>query len=416
MANLFLNVSKEWQSILICKEFQEAVSKVYKITKEENLICPPQSKWFEWARLTQLNDIKVIIVGQDPYPTAGVAHGLSFSSNSSIQPSLKNIYKCLFQSNLIEKIPKTAHLGSWAKQGVLLLNAALTTEIGKAGHHTKAWLPYTSYILKKISDYGKKNNTPFYFMLWGVKAQNTMGYIDCEYHHILLWGHPSPLAQHGPKEKQFVNCNHFIKCKFINWNSVNMETVIEEKMETQAELDPQVVKYYNHPKCIHVFTDGSCVGNGTRKAFAGFAALFVKGPLKDISIRSSLKPNSQNTPSNIRAEGLAIIAALEKLVDIDTNIWNKCCIYTDCEFWINMLQTFMPNWSELDFVKKANSDITTRLWDLWTCIELEKKEILLQFVPSHNKTHWEQSNDEIKQWCAKNNVLADKLANKARME
>lgn len=139
-----------------------------------------------------LPEVKVVLIGQDPYHGPNQAHGLCFSVNDGIPhpPSLKNIFKELEQ-DIGKPYPASGNLESWAKQGVLLLNATLTVREGEAGsHQKKGWETFTDAVIKAISD----NGTNVIFMLWGGYAKKKSKLIDKNKHHILTSGHPSPLS------------------------------------------------------------------------------------------------------------------------------------------------------------------------------------------------------------------------------
>lgn len=388
-------ISKEWQNILYNDELQNIKEKIRAITPDDK-ICPPKEKWFEFARLTPLDNIKIIIVGQDAYYTDGTAQGLCFSSlDKKIPPSLMNIYKCLKNSELIDKMPDTADISYWARQGVLLINVGITTEKGIAGKHLRIWANYSINLFKNISEYGIKNNKRFIYFLWGNYAQNLKNFVDPG-HIVMTWTHPSPLAQRGPEEKRFINCNHFKEANkllsswgvdVINWNPICDEERKEEKII-----------------CHSVFVDGACKGNGSKTASGGYAAIFVDGPWKDREVAEPL----QNT-TNIRAEAAAIIKVLELLNEEEE--WDKCAIYTDSEFWRKMIYEYMPRWSEETFNKKANPDLTKKIWELWRGIKNKNQYIEIIWVPAHNKRGWKTSENAYEKWCYMNNERVDKLAN-----
>ena len=187
--------------------------------KNKYRLFPAGKQIFEAFNLTPFNEIKLVILGQDPYHGAGQAHGLSFSVPDGIKapPSLVNIYKELKEDVGIE-IPKTGNLTPWAKQGVLLLNATLTVRESQAGsHQNKGWELFTDAVIKKLSDEKKG----LVFLLWGNYAKQKGALIDATKHHVLSAPHPSPLARGG-----FFGCKHFSKTneilqkqgqKPINW-------------------------------------------------------------------------------------------------------------------------------------------------------------------------------------------------------
>jgi uracil-DNA glycosylase len=171
-------------------------------------VYPPEDKVFEAMRLTSFEDVRVVIVGQDPYHGRGQAHGLCFSvlPGVAIPPSLVNIYKELEQ-DLHLTVPSHGCLTSWAKQGVLLLNATLTVEDGSPmSHHKKGWERFTDAIIEAIAT--KKEHVVF--MLWGKNAQEKcQRVLDLLHssHLVLTASHPSPFSAHSG----FFGCRHFSK-------------------------------------------------------------------------------------------------------------------------------------------------------------------------------------------------------------
>lgn len=169
------------------------------------VIYPPEHLIFNAFILTSFLNLKVIILGQDPYHGEGQAHGLSFSVPKGIKvpPSLKNIYKEL-QSDTSFEIPKHGNLENWAKQGVLLLNAILTVNASEPASHKKSgWESFTDAVIQKISE----NSEHKVFLLWGKFAQEKAQFIDGSKHLILKAAHPSPFSAHNG----FLGCKHFSK-------------------------------------------------------------------------------------------------------------------------------------------------------------------------------------------------------------
>ena len=204
-----IQFENSWQEIL-----QEELDKNYMINlqsfihireKEGHTIFPPNNLIFKAFNHTPFDQVRVVIIGQDPYHGENQAHGLAFSvqKGEKLPPSLKNIYKELQSEYNDFQIPKHGDLGSWADQGVLLLNATLTVEASKAGsHQNQGWEIFTDRIIQIISE--KRNK--IVFLLWGKYAQAKARLIDHNKHLILTAAHPSPFsAYHG-----FFGCNHFI--------------------------------------------------------------------------------------------------------------------------------------------------------------------------------------------------------------
>ncbi|OAF69343.1 hypothetical protein A3Q56_02937 [Intoshia linei] len=197
------------------------------LTKESQTktIYPPVSEIFSWSQYCDINDIKVVIIGQDPYHGKGQAHGLCFSVKKGIKPppSLKNMYKCIGNDFTNFKKPKHGYLLNWAKQGVLLLNAVLTVEASKANSHAgKGWEIFTDEILRNLIDHFS-NKRKLIFLLWGAYAQKKTKNLNLTNHYLLKSVHPSPLSAH----RGFFNCQHFLKTNellslqnlpIIDWN------------------------------------------------------------------------------------------------------------------------------------------------------------------------------------------------------
>ena len=157
-------------------------------------VFPENEEVFTAFHLTSFSDVKVLILGQDPYHGDGQAHGLSFSVKEGIAvpPSLRNIYKEL-KSDLGIDIPKHGNLGAWALQGVLLLNATLTVRAHQAGSHQgKGWETFTDQVIRQVNQ--KKEKTVF--ILWGAFARKKKDLIDLNQHHVIESSHPSPLSAH----------------------------------------------------------------------------------------------------------------------------------------------------------------------------------------------------------------------------
>ena len=189
--------------------------------KQGTIVYPKPSDIFNAFKLTPFNEVKVIILGQDPYHGANQAHGLSFSVQKgvAIPPSLKNIYKELQADIPGFKIPAHGDLSSWAKQGVLLLNTTLTVRAGEPGSHQKmGWEQFTDQAIRALSE----QREGLVFMLWGRHAQAKASLIDPTKHVVLTAAHPSPFSAYNG----FFGCKHFSKAnayllnkaeKLINW-------------------------------------------------------------------------------------------------------------------------------------------------------------------------------------------------------
>ena len=168
-------------------------------------IFPAGANWFRALDLTPLDQVRVVILGQDPYHGPGRAHGLCFSVPEGVRPppSLINIYKEL-ESDLGLARPAHGFLEHWARQGVLLLNSVLTVEMGMAAsHRERGWEKFTDAVIRLVND----REQPVVFMLWGSYAQKKASFVDTSRHLVLKAPHPSPLSAHSG----FLGCRHFSK-------------------------------------------------------------------------------------------------------------------------------------------------------------------------------------------------------------
>ena len=176
---------------------------------ETKVIYPDKENIFNALKLTPYEEVKVVILGQDPYHGPGQAHGLSFSVQPEVKtpPSLQNMYKEL-RDDLGCYIPNNGYLVPWAKQGVLLLNTVLTVRAGEANsHRKKGWENFTDEVIGKLNEREK----PAVFLLWGNNAKEKMNIITNPKHFILTSVHPSPLSA----TRGFMGCKHFSKTNEI---------------------------------------------------------------------------------------------------------------------------------------------------------------------------------------------------------
>lgn len=166
-------------------------------------IYPRSDEWFRALELTAPQDVRVVILGQDPYHGPGQAHGLCFSVRPAVRipPSLGNIFKEL-GSDLGIPRPNHGFLEGWARQGVLLLNSVLTVEADRAASHAgKGWERLTDAVIRIVNE----RDQPVVFLLWGAYAQRKAAFVDPRRHLVLTAAHPSPLSAH----KGFLGCRHF---------------------------------------------------------------------------------------------------------------------------------------------------------------------------------------------------------------
>ncbi len=202
-----IKLQESWLSRLQDQFDQQYMLKLreFLLTRKQHraVIYPPGPQIFNALNSTPFEQVRVVILGQDPYHGPGQAHGLCFSvlPGVRIPPSLANIYREI-QSDLGIVPPSHGNLQSWADQGVLLLNAVLTVERGQAGSHQgKGWEVFTDAVVQSLTD-GREG---LVFMLWGSYAQKKGAVIDRRKHLVLKAPHPSPLSAH----RGFFGCKHF---------------------------------------------------------------------------------------------------------------------------------------------------------------------------------------------------------------
>lgn len=203
-----IKIEPSWKSRLQPEFEKPYFENLIRFVKDEyatHTVYPPGGKIFNAFDACPFEEVKVVLLGQDPYHGPGQAHGLAFSVNEGVPspPSLINIFKEI-KNDLGKPVPKSGNLTRWAEQGVLLLNATLTVRANSPGsHQKKGWEEFTDAAIKAVSD--EKQNVVF--MLWGAYAQKKGAVIDAGKHYVLKAAHPSPFAA----DKGFFGCKHFSK-------------------------------------------------------------------------------------------------------------------------------------------------------------------------------------------------------------
>jgi uracil-DNA glycosylase len=219
---MLFDIPESWQELLSPALGSSKTAQLARFLEQQTsnglIIYPERRDVFNALKLTKPKDVRVVILGQDPYHGVNQAHGLAFSvpKTTPIPPSLRNIFKELV-ADLNLPTPQYGNLEGWATQGVLLLNSVLTVEAGKAGsHQNQGWEGITDHIIVSLNEH----KTPIVFMLWGAYAAQKRGYITNPEHLIIQSAHPSPLSCHRGffGSKQFSKANDFLKERRINWN------------------------------------------------------------------------------------------------------------------------------------------------------------------------------------------------------
>ena len=410
-------------------------------------VTPPLELWLEFARVTPYYDVKIVILGQDPYPKAGDAHGLSFSYTGAlpVPKSLSNIYKCLMNQKIMVDEPVTGNLTGWAQQGVLLLNTALTTRINHAKSHSKLWMQYTVQLIVDIC----YSMSPI-FILWGNEAAKLERFIiatnailvedssvaktssviknnvarlketssiaesNVAQSQVLKWSHPSPLAQMSKDpdamQKHFINCTNFAEAneilRLMGEAPINWDCFASDPLEIhfKADLDTHVI-----------FTDGSCWPNKKiSTARAGYAAYFAYGVCKNTLLIGNIDI-AVAFATNQRAEGEAIYQTLNYVYEADPKA-KRIIVITDSEFWINTITKWLPNWISRGLLEsKANPDLNKKIWDIYSKNKERGASIEFFHVNSHNKSGWNaEPKNSFKYCCYKWNDFVDRAAGDAR--
>ncbi len=201
-------INNDWDGLLkdeFQKEYYLELEASLRAEYHKEIIYPPEDKIFEALRLTAYGDVKVVILGQDPYCNENQAHGLAFSVQKGVRipPSLQNIYREL-ADDMGCYIPDNGYLVPWTRQGVLLLNTILTVKAGASNSHRgRGWENFTDRIIELLNE----RDAPIAFLLWGNQAKGKGKYITNERHLVLEAAHPSPFSAH----KGFFGCKHFSK-------------------------------------------------------------------------------------------------------------------------------------------------------------------------------------------------------------
>ncbi|SOE17404.1 uracil-DNA glycosylase [Hoeflea halophila] len=217
--NTTVTLDESWKAALSAELQSPYMGELRSFLKTElaegKVIFPKPSEYFAALDLTPLDEVKVVILGQDPYHGDGQAHGLCFSVRPDVRtpPSLKNIYKELEADLDVPRAPH-GHLVSWARQGVLLLNSVLTVERGlAASHRGRGWEKFTDAVIARVNQL----EHPVVFLLWGAYAQKKAQFVDSSRHLVLKAAHPSPLSAHNG----FLGCRHFSQAnEFLEKNGL----------------------------------------------------------------------------------------------------------------------------------------------------------------------------------------------------
>jgi uracil-DNA glycosylase len=312
--SIFEGISDDWKELLVRElrpQLTYALTELNKCIGKDMTIsqlCPQPQNIFNFARMTPYHDVKIVLIGQDPYIGKDEAHGLSFSTNKGIPPSLIAIYNNLASVGLIKNKQPSGNLEHWARQGVLLLNAALTTKQGKSGAHKNIWIDYTDKIIERLSN---SNLQPIFILLGNdAMAKRRLIASKCT---VYTWGHPSPLNRANKIEcpANFKYCDAFklaheqllVAGKEIIWDRVEYDNTFGIADDETPEDNPAAINvpeniaykpielqrlpsvseqdqhsplsFLPQDDVVYVFTDGGCIGNGRSNANSSYAFCIV---------------------------------------------------------------------------------------------------------------------------------------------
>lgn len=204
----------DWMKVIDRTELESVMSKV-RLEYKRRLLCPAQSDVFRAFKLCSLKDLKIVMLGQDPYPQKGVATGVLFGnrkevSNDDLSPSLNVIKEAIIDFEIPHNnIIFDQTLESWAKQGILMINSALTVEVNKIGSHVMLWRHFIAKLLKNLSNY----DTAIVYVLFGKQASTFKPYIDSKFNHIIEIEHPAYFARTNTKmpHQLFIDISNKVK-------------------------------------------------------------------------------------------------------------------------------------------------------------------------------------------------------------
>ena len=425
--NMFDGLSTEWKDILVKtlkQEFKTVFDGINSFLTEnrktKDILCPEPRDIFNAFRLTKFNDLKVVLLGQDPYINKHEAMGLSFSVPKGVKnpPSVKTIYECLIHNKLMDVVPD-GDLSNWAKQGVLLINAALTTIVGKSNAHAHLW---SDYIDKVISEIDKKCKGVIFILLGGF-AQKKERLIS-KNHFVLKWGHPSPLNMSNKTD----NPNHFRYCDvFTKSNEIlkqlNKRVIVwdpAKKIEVVKEPEYVVKRIINDndpipvDDKIYLFTDGGSTANGKENCKASYAYYLTDGC--DIVEGYGLVDDAEiigeeYKSSNNRGELNALLNGLKQLTNGEFKITNEVIVVSDSKYSLQSIDIWSRSWLE-DPVKhklkeKKNLDLILPAKDIIDQLRSTGVVIRLAHMNSHMNEPGDTESESWFYW--KCNDIVDKL-------
>ncbi len=355
---IFDGIDDDWVGLLDGNSLDKILEE---LNASQAVIAPPLKSIFNFARFTPLEDARVVIVGQDPYPTAGHAHGLAFSCLGAIPQSLVQIYKCLEKQKLISRMPTTGNLTQWTRQGVVLLNRAFTTTVGNKKAHTSIWNEYTRNLIAKMISYAAEHGRTLIFILWGAEAKQLSTSISKHANcRILEYAHPSPMGG-----RSFVDCPNFVDCNkllaemkqpTIDWN-------VEEGLSTKNFDEVVGVNESSSTNYAIAFVTAS-----GEQAGASYAIYFhTKGAIRSKCIYGKTKGSVWQNSRSTYVYGISR-AISYVLANPDCKSVEEIILLTDSKECVHKLRDNIPEndrklnaslWSEIDKSIETSSKIVS---------------------------------------------------------
>lgn len=391
-------------------------------------LSPPPHLILNAFRLTPISRIRVVLIGQDPYINPGQAMGLSFSTPAGVRipPSLLAIFKCLQHSGFIEKIPDNGDLTDWAAQGVLLINSALTTQMGTSDAHGKIWKDYTDALMDKLQSHPRR----LIFILLGKNAQSTP--VNTNLHDVLSWGHPSPQVDHNRKPenpKNFIYCDVFARTNEllesrgeepIRWGAKPLCRPAAEAaridVPVQAADDPpctNAMRELIDDDTLWIFTDGGAVANGKASCRASWAFYAVSREVSVVQSGRVVSGDGLPKPSNNRGEMTAMMRALDFIAGSGAR---KSVIVSDSELCIKTLTLWAAKWiaDPAKGEKRKNMDLVVPAYNRLQEIRAGGQIVDFTHVNSHKTEPPVKGSTAWFQWCG--NSTADSACTAALLQ
>ena len=446
LSEAFDGLTEETKDVFLRACGGELKDALVKIAPDVNTLSPPIQHIFNAVKLCPVENTRVVLIGQDPYPTGAVGMSFSVKRGDKVPPSLLNIYKCLCARGLMTRMPTHGDLTYWAQQGVLLLNMSLTTRIGESASHP-SWHTYTRQCIETLCSV--KNQLSF--ILLGDDAKSIASIITAP-HRIHTWGHPSPLS----RKNQTQNPLNFINCTCFEETNRDMELLntppicwdpdgfLAAKPQPAAQPIPVVAVAYaespvakpmiapfvyvaaqpppppvpaqtatwptgtvsktrrvqpNDPipptgNVLYVFTDGGATNNGKPNCVASWGCMLTDGCT--MTFASALVPlrdlGQKYKTSNQRGELSALLHALQYVEHATEFVYTEILVISDSKYSIDCIESWAPKWRRgsktpndlTAFAKYKNTDLIFPALDATLRIR-ERVPITFKHQMSHLK-------------------------------